>query len=878
MKRTIIFLVSFLPIGAHAQKTTSISAINLAKDAQEVTFNKRTNTPSFIKFKDNRGFKTTDFTQWAAMQYEMRASDQLKLISTSNPDELGRIRYRYQQEYKGIPVEGAVLNVHEKDGKVIAVNGDYYHTITPINTIRVQSANGVELAKNYIGAEQYKWENKLEESQIRASLNKPDFTFNPIAKLILMPTIEGGKQVHRYVYKIDVYAQKPLGRWDIYIDAETGTVLNKVSKLCSADVKGTAVTKYHGTHQITTDSISPNQFLLRQKNRKGFGQHIEALNCQQQYESSAVSFTDADNLWDNVNPLMDEAATDAFWGAEATYDYYLERFNRKSFDNNGAKMLMYLHYNVNFFNAFWNGDYTVFGDGENEPLTSIDVVGHEFTHAVTQYTADLNYYSESGALNESFSDIFGTAIEFYKLGGTGDASWLVGQGSFTIRSMADPNLFGDPDTYEGKYWVNTNPCNDFWDNCGVHTNSGVQNFWFYLLSEGGSGTNDHGEDYNVTAIGIDKAAQIAYRNLSTYLTPNSDYDDARWFSIQAAIDLYGEDSPESQAVQNAWHAVGLGKPYSFLPVSDFRFSKMVCSIDSAVKFINTSGNARSFIWSFGDGQTSTERNPEHIYANEGVYTVSLISTNLNGADTLVKESYINIANAQPIALKDCYAISHIIDKPCSINRVQLNTIDHISLVDGYMDFTCLRTNLKPGQSYPITITTNDTIPQYTRVWIDYDNSGDYSVSELVFSTNSVIKTHTGMIQIPQNATLDQPLRLRVISGEVNSWSYPDEPCWDVWNGQIEDYTVYITETTTGINKESDLKLKIYPNPTNDKFFIESLEHNEMNVSIYNMMGEMLSKQQVISGNAISLKDVPNGIYFIQVTSGSKQFVQKIVKE
>ena len=166
---------------------------------------------------------------------------------------------------------------------------------------------------------------------------------------------------------------------------------------------------------------------------------------------------------------------------------------------------------------FGNGSQMTYGDGNASwnPLVSLDIVGHEVSHGVTEYSAGLVYSYESGALNESFSDIFGEAIENFA---TGSNDWLMGEdigvnpGS-ALRSMADPPIKGDPDTYLGTNWRF-----DSADNGGVHTNSGVQNKWFYLMAVGEAGVNDNGQSYNVTGIGIDDAEAIAYRNLTVYLT------------------------------------------------------------------------------------------------------------------------------------------------------------------------------------------------------------------------------------------------------------------------------------------------------------------------------------------------------------------------
>jgi len=131
---------------------------------------------------------------------------------------------------------------------------------------------------------------------------------------------------------------------------------------------------------------------------------------------------------------------------------------------------------------------------------------------------------------------------------------LVGEDiGVTLRSMSNPKAYGDPDTYLGTNWATGTG-----DNGGVHTNSGVQNFWYYLLANGGSGTNDNGDSYNITPLGIFDAGAVAFRNNTVYLWSNSQYADARFYAIQSAIDLFGACSPEVVTTTDAWYAVGVG--------------------------------------------------------------------------------------------------------------------------------------------------------------------------------------------------------------------------------------------------------------------------------------------------------------------------------
>ena len=287
---------------------------------------------------------------------------------------------------------------------------------------------------------------------------------------------------------------------------------------------------------------------------------------------------------------------DIHWGMQKTLDFYKTVFNRNSFDGKGHSVinLAFPPFDVQYFQSMPNNAaaqcsfepfFMFYGQGDGysmSPLVSLDVIAHEFTHMVTGHNGNggLDYRVESGALNESFSDIMSMAVMQYAYG---SCPWTVGS-KFTItvpnmRSMSDPNNSqgaggistkgAQPDTYYGLCWSTPNDPSYQYDAGGVHTNSGVQNYWFYLLSEGGFGTNDNNDSYSVAGIGMDKALQIAFRNLLFYLVPCSTFEDSRNGSIQAAIDLYGRDSQEHQSVMNAWHAVGVGNRY-VEPSEDFQ--------------------------------------------------------------------------------------------------------------------------------------------------------------------------------------------------------------------------------------------------------------------------------------------------------------------
>ena len=336
---------------------------------------------------------------------------------------------------------------------------------------------------------------------------------------------------------------------------------------------------------------------------------------------SAPAFTSNDNQWTSAdfdNDTIARGALDGHFGASQTLDYLYDNFYRNGLDDNGSTVLIGVAPKgldeagevEDGHNAYYSETFNYEGEkyamvtlldgvarteqfkerfGDIGLVAGIDVLAHELTHGLTHETANLAYQGESGALNESFSDIFGTNVKRIAMGtnsqGQPNWSWTLGENLFPARDMSNPNTFKQPDTYEGKFWVD--PSSEK-DHGGVHINSGVQNYWYALLVEGsgnnGAGlatpdlllgshenyTNDNGFNYNVKGIGFDKAQGVAYRALVNYLQEDSTFIDSREATIRAAIDLTDSsianlypgvptlDLSDVDSVRDAWDAVGVG--------------------------------------------------------------------------------------------------------------------------------------------------------------------------------------------------------------------------------------------------------------------------------------------------------------------------------
>ena len=257
--------------------------------------------------------------------------------------------------------------------------------------------------------------------------------------------------------------------------------------------------------------------------------------------------------------VKDVAVDEAYDGLGATFALYQEVYGRDSIDGKGLPLDGTVHYGTLYDNAFWNGERMVFGDGDGEIFgrftSSVTVIGHELTHGVTQYTAGLVYRDQSGALNESISDVFGSLVEQYaKQQTAATASWLIGEGLFTpqvkgvaLRSMKapgtaydDPRLGKDPQPADFAHYVETTD-----DEGGVHLNSGIPNRAFYLVA------------HRIGGYAWEKAGQIWYDTLLSGLKPTTDFAGFAAATISAAAKRYGDSSAEVAAVRAGWTGVGV---------------------------------------------------------------------------------------------------------------------------------------------------------------------------------------------------------------------------------------------------------------------------------------------------------------------------------
>jgi len=419
---------------------------------------------------------------------------------------------RYQQFFNGVQVLGGQLSIYsDANGTPIAVIGAHYPDL--------QAANQI----------------KLNAGQARAVVTgRPEAANGQFFTTLVLDPASG-----RYTYVVE--SRTFDSRWFYWVDAENGEVVNAYNGL--TDGTGTGVlgdTK--DLTGLTTFTGSTYQMISADGRQTTY----DARNRNKLPGTLAV---DSNDIWDLAGRTSpgQAALVDAHFYANVTDEYYLgtHSFNWINFYPQG--MVSSAHLQRNYNNAYWNGSQMAYGDGDGvtfrEMSGDLDVVAHELSHGVTEATSDLIYRDESGALNEAFSDIMGTAVEFYY--GTGN--WTIGEDidllGDGIRDMADPTSDGDPSYYADRYTGTA-------DNGGVHTNSGIANHWFYLLVNGGQNANPaRASGTDVEGVGLTAAEQITYLGF-TALPADATFCNARTSTIAVA-------GSNAANVADAWDEVGV---------------------------------------------------------------------------------------------------------------------------------------------------------------------------------------------------------------------------------------------------------------------------------------------------------------------------------
>jgi bacillolysin len=496
--------------------------------------------------------------EWSGRVDEMLASGDLRVRLVREDTMIpGRRHERLAQFYRGVPVFGGELIRQSDASGTLSVFGRLYEGIDLDVTPRLGPRDV--------------------EARLAEKGGRP-FGARGGPELVVLPLAGGG---YRLVYRTRALFEDVFDVRQCFFDASSGEIVLDYRDLQTqvagigtgvlGDRKKISVSP-SGSEWTTSDRLRPPS-IRTYDFRFNVNRLILFLNA----DGRPSNLTSRDLGLDSDNVWTDGALVDAHVYAGYVYDYYYERFGRLGLDNANITMHSITHALLRddwhyytpdtvgtfFANAFYIGDGVMYyGDGLppsvvffgrhfNYLAGGLDIVAHELTHGVTDYTSRLIYQGESGALNEAFSDIMGTAVEFFAQ--PEKADYLLGEDVITpggLRSLKSPESYGDPDHVSDRY---RGPQ----DNGGVHTNSTIVGHVYYLAIEGGR----HRLGTVVQGVGADNREQIEaafYRAFTSFLAPSAGFVDARDATIHAARELYGQDSPAERALVQAWTAVGLG--------------------------------------------------------------------------------------------------------------------------------------------------------------------------------------------------------------------------------------------------------------------------------------------------------------------------------
>lgn len=496
-------------------------------------------------------------------------------IAKMETDELGQTHLRLQQIYKKVKMYGGEIMLHSKNGQIVGLNGRYYPTpeITNVNPT-VSQTTAVERAVQDVS--------KITRFKSLSAPEQKLINGKQVSAVLIIYHPKRHAAAEYLAWEVTLYPNI-LNQWTYFIDAKTGAILHQFSQICTLYPHFTTETSKLPNSQTSNDQ--PKTFLPpRTATANDLFNMPRTLNTWQQgstyylidasrpmFNATNSIFPDdpvgviwtidalnnspekddfeADHIRSNNNTWSNRTSVSAHYNASKAYEYFRQTFNRNSINGNGGNIISLINVadedGAGLDNAFWNGAAMFYGNGDQAftaPLAkALDVGGHEMSHGVVQNTANLEYQGESGALNESFADIFGAMIE--------RVNWKIGEDvsnpaifpSGAIRDMSNPHN-GRSSLGQNGYQPErvAEQYRGAEDNGGVHINSGIPNRAYYLFA---------------TSVGIDKAERVFYRALTNYLTRSSEFIDLRLSVLKAAADLYG--NTEVTAATNAFNTVGI---------------------------------------------------------------------------------------------------------------------------------------------------------------------------------------------------------------------------------------------------------------------------------------------------------------------------------
>ncbi len=708
-------------------------------------------------------------------------------ITTSEIDQLNQQHIRMNQFYKGIPVYGGEMILHTDGQEVDKMNGRYFPTpILPNIKPTIEAQQAVYFAIKDLS--------KTKKINILSEAEKSLLKYTKPKTELLIYHVNEDIDSERLVWKIEIRPNL-IERWDYFVDAINGNVVDKFNHTCVFDGPTTAnakdlnnVTRSIKTYQTgsafnlidTSKDMFPGG-PVNTEDPQGVLWTIDGGNTTPE-DLSVKQVASSNNVWSNPT------AVSAHYNAGIAYDYYKKTFNRLSLNGKGGTIISIINVTETnettgkvqqMDNAFWNGEFMAYGNGNTffKPLAGgLDVAGHEMTHGVIENTANLNYQGQSGAINESMADVFGVMIDRQ------DGDWVVGEdvmknGKSFLRSLPDPNTGDQPASMSQIYTGSE-------DNGGVHINSGIPNRAFYLFATALTGTEEQKKA---------KAEQVYYRALTKYLTRSSKFIDLRAAIVQSCTDLAATVGADAVAAANsAFNKVGIGnsgstappttKPVDDLPVN--AGSEFILSYDPCEKAIYSSKEVIKTDADFHKVVSNVIIDHKPSITDDGTFAYYIDKKAVGGGGTLNR---VNLNGTPKVEVLDDQVVWTNVAVSKDGKKLALNTIETTENDQQYIYIISLETGTLKGlklynPTYSNTVKSSGT-PLFSDA-LEWEYDGE----SVIYDAYNQINSNT-LAASSGTSTLDY-------------WDVGEIKAWDASKNVVGDGT--ITKIFTNLAKNESI--------------------------------------------------------------------------
>ncbi|MCL5027846.1 MAG: M4 family metallopeptidase [Bacteroidetes bacterium] len=849
-----------------------------SNDIKKVILDNKYGTPRLIDVQapvvqKGKTIQSTGSASTLAMNFMVSNKDLLKISDPANEfklestkkDALGMTHIRYEQVYKGLEVWGKEVYVHfDNHGNISSLTGRFAPTPLSIQDIsgKKSSSDAISIAVNEL-------KSRMTISGFSNQIQDLLKYHGPSARKIIW---YDKQQIPHLAWFAEVRSGLSQD-WYYFIDAQNGSILDFYNNVCfdgattgsGVDLNG--VNRTFGTYQVGSGyyMIDASQPMFNSSQSQIPGNPVGAIECLDLRNTDLSSSAQYYYVTSTNNQWSDATSISANYNAITTYNYYRTIQNRNSIDDKGMTIYSIIHVTENgqpMENAFWSGTVMCYGDGGTyfKPLAGgLDVAAHEMTHGVTQHTSNLEYQDQSGALNESMSDVFGKLVD--------TTSWQIGATvvkdlttfpSGALRDMSNPHNGGNSGDPSWQPANMTEYVNTTQDNGGVHVNSGIPNYAFYFVA---------------SYIGRSSAGKIWYRAETTYLTHSSQFLDARIATEKAATDLFGSTSNELNAVKKAWDNVGV---YENTPPPPPPPSQVVGQ--DWILAVNTDYNT----------------DPNSIYMAKTVVQSSADFSALSQTKVLTRPAVTDTSGLilfvdQNNELRAVYADPNnpqetILDTNSYWWSVAIGPgLSSFALTSKYIDTTIYYFDLvnNTNQAFKIKTPSYDVADTKTALYADamsFDPTGQY----LMFDTFNQIQSSTGdtisywNINILDVKTGDMesvfPPQAKGIDVGDPSFSKTSQTrfTFDYWNTNNNTYQVLAADFNTGKSAlVASTSALGFPSYSGDDKTIVYHDKQTVSSALHDVLQQMTLQSDLITGTGTSTSYVVDATFPVWFVIGNR---------